>query len=253
MVYFEGNLLIDQVQGNHNMLEQLVNNYAGMILFFASIVSVLIVYKNFRGSKMAWPAIMAGMLSAGFIGLGDAGKNLITGITGINPLPHESLHYLQIIGGPVALFLLYTGLKEYTATKDIKPLTGSKLVLILLATLLIPVALATQAHQRWDPDIEGPFLVVTAVPTFIIALLLLNKARTSFEEHSTVVLNISFVAIATALLTLALLAGRMGDVGLLDNAWLYVNGRALGDIMHAVTATTIVAFGINTEGLIRSM
>src|SRR3989304_989848 len=98
MVYFEGNLLIDQVQGNHNMLEQLVNNYAGMILFFASIVGVLIVYNNFRGSK-----------------------NLVTGI---NPLPHESLHYLQMIGGPVALFLLYMGLREYTATKDIKPLTG---------------------------------------------------------------------------------------------------------------------------------
>lgn len=253
MVYFEGNLLIDQVQGNHNMLEQLVNNYAGLILLFASIVGVIIVYKNFRGSKIAWPAIMAGMLSAGFIGLGDAGKNLITGITGINPLPHESLHYLQMIGGPVALFLLYSGLKEYTATTDIKPLTGFKLTIILLATLLIPVGLATQAHQRWDPEIEGPFLIVTSVPTVIIALLLLNKARSSFEEHSTVVLNIAFVAVATALLTLALLVGRMGDVGLLDNAVLYVNGRAIGDIMHAVTAATIMTFGISTEGLVRSM
>ena len=158
-----------------------------------------------------------------------------------------------MIGGPFALFLLYMGLREYTATKDIKPLTGSKLVIILLATLLIPVALATQAHMRWDPEIEGPFLIVTSIPTVIIALLLLNKARGSFAEHSTVVLNIAFVAIATALLTLALIVGRMGDVGLLNNAWLYVNGRALGDIMHAVTATTIVTFGINTEGLIRSM
>ncbi len=250
MVYFEGNLLIDQVQGHHNMLEQLVHNYAGLFLFFASIVGVLIIYKNFRGSKMAWPAIMAGTLSAGFIGLGDAGEHLLPGI---NPLPFETLHYLHMIGGPVALFLLYTGLKEYTATKDIKPLTGFKLVIILLATLLIPLALATQAHQRWDPDIEGPFLVVTSIPTIILALLLLNKARKSFEEHSTVVLNISFVAFATTLLTLALLVARLGDTQLLNDATLYTSGHAIADLVHAAAATTIISFGINTEGIIRAM
>ncbi len=32
MVYFEGNLLIDQVQGHHNMLEQIVHNYAGLLV-----------------------------------------------------------------------------------------------------------------------------------------------------------------------------------------------------------------------------
>ncbi len=250
MVYFEGNLLIDQIQGHHNMLEQLVHNYAGLFLAIASVVGVLIIYKNFRGSKIGWPAIMAGMLAAGFIGLGDSVEHLLPGI---NPLPHETLHYLHMIGGPVALFLLYAGLKEYTATKDIKPLTGFKLTFILLATLLIPVGLATQAHQRWDPHIEGPFLVVTAVPTVLIALLLLNKARGSFEEHSTVVLNIGFVAIATTGLTLALLAARMGDTELLDSAVLYVNGHALADLMHAATATTLLTFGISTEGLVRSM
>jgi len=250
MVYFEGNLLIDQVQGHHNMLEQLVHNYAGLLVVFASIVGVLIIYKNFRGSKIAWPSIMAGMVAAGFIGLGDVSEHLLTGIS---PLPHESLHYLHMIGGPVAAFLLYMGLREYTATTEIKPLSGFKLTLILLATILIPVALATQAHQRWDPDIEGPFLLVTAVPTIIIALLLLRKARASFEEHSTVVLNISFVAVAVTLLTISLLVARMGDVQLLNNAEMYVNGHALADIMHAATATTLLTFGISTEGLVRSM
>jgi hypothetical protein len=253
MVYFEGNLLIDQVQGHHNMLEQIVNNYAGMFLAFASVIGILIIYKNFRGSKFGWPAMGAGIISAGFIGLGDAGKNLITPITGINPFPHESLHYLGMMGGPVALFLLYTGLKEYTATEEIKPLTKSRILLILMATLLIPVALATQADQRLDPDIEGPFLLVTVVPTIIIAVLLLIKAGSSFEEYSTVVLNVSFVAVATTLLTIGLLLARMGDVQMLNNAELYVNGNALVDIMHAVTATTIVTFGISTEGLVRSM
>ena len=250
MVYFEGNLLIDQAIGRHNMYEQIVNNYAGLLLAFASIVGILIIYKNFRGSKVAWPAIMAGIISAGFIGLGDAGKNLIPGI---NPLPHESLHYLSMIGGPVALFLLYTGLKEYTATKDIKPMGSFTLSVILIATIVIPIALATQAHQRLDPEIEGPFLVVTTVPTVIIAILLLNKARTSFAEHSTVVLGISFVAIATTLLTLALLVGRMGDVEMFNDALLYTNGRAVSDLMNAAAATTILSFGITTEGLIRSM
>lgn len=250
MVYFEGNLLIDQAIGRHNMYEQIVNNYAGLFLTFASLIGILIIYKNFKGSKIAWPSIMAGMVSAGFIGLGDAGKNLIMGI---NPLPHESLHYLSMIGGPVALILLYTGLKEYTATKEIKPMSSFKLSIILIATLLIPVGLATQAHQRLDPHIEGPFLLVTVVPTVIIALLLLNKARTSFAEHSTVVLGISFVAIATTLLTLALLAGRLGDVEMLNDGLLYVNGRAISDLMHAATATTILSFSITTEGLIRSM
>jgi hypothetical protein len=250
MVYFEGKLLIDQVQGHHNMLEQLVHNYAGFTLFFASIIGVLIIYKNFRGSKMAWPAIMSGMLSTGFIGLGDAGEHLVPGF---NPLPFETLHYLHMIGGPVALFLLYSGLKEYTATRDLKPMTGFTLVIILLATLLIPLALATQANQRWDPRIEGPFMIVTAFPTIILALLLLNKARISFEEHSTVVLNISFVAIATTLLTLALLVGRMGDTELFSNAVLYTHGHAIADLMHAAAATTILSFGINTEGIIRSM
>lgn len=250
MVYFEGNLLIDQVQGHHNMLEQLVHNYAGLLVVFASIVGVLIIYKNFRGSKIAWPSIMAGMVAAGFIGLGDSVEHLLTGIS---PLPHESLHYLHMIGGPVAALLLYIGLREYTATTEIKPLSGFKLTLILLATILIPVALATQANQRWDPDIEGPFLLVTAVPTIIIALLLLRKARASFEEHSTVVLNISFVAVAVTLLTISLLVARMGDVQLLNNAEMYVNGHALADIMHAATATTLLTFGISTEGLVRSM
>jgi len=158
-----------------------------------------------------------------------------------------------MIGGPVAAFLLYMGLSEYTATTEIKPLSGFKLTLILLATILIPVALATQANQRWGPDIEGPFLLVTAVPTIIIALLLLRKARASFEEHSTVVLNISFVAVAVTLLTISLLVARMGDVQLLNNADMYVNGHAIADLMHAATATTLLTFAISTEGLVRSM
>ncbi len=250
MVYFEGNLLIDQVQGHHNMLEQIVHNYAGLLVFFASIIGVLIIYRNFRGSKIAWPSIMAGMVAAGFIGLGDSAEHLLTGIS---PLPHESLHYLHMLGGPVAVFLLYNGLREYSATTEIKPLSGFKLTLILLATILIPVALATQAHQRWDPRIEFPFLLVTSVPTFIIAFLLLIKARSTFEEHSIVVLNISYVAIAATLLTISLLVGRMGDVELLNNADLYLNGHAIADIMHAATATTLITFGISTEGLVRSM
>ena len=241
MVYFEGNLLRDQVQGHHNMLEQIVHNYAGLFLFFASIVGIFIIYRNFRGSKMAWPAIIGGIFSTGLIGLGGAGEHLWT------------LHYLHMIGGPVALILLYEGLKEYTATKDIKPISWSNVFIILSATILIPIALATQAHQRWDPEIEGPFLVVTAVPTIILALLLFNKARKSFEEHSTVVLNISFVAVATTLLTLALLVAMMGDTGLLNDATLYVNGHALEDLFHSAAATTIITFGISTEGLIRSM
>jgi len=250
MVYFEGNLLIDQVQGHHNMLEQIVHNYAGLFLFFGSIVGILIIYRNFRGSKMAWPAIIGGIFSTGLIGLGDAGEHLLPGI---NPLPHETLHYLHMIGGPVALIFLYKGLKEYTATKDIKPISWSNVFIILSATILIPVALATQARQRWDPEIEGPFLVVTAVPTIILALLLFNKARKSFEEHSTVVLNISFVAVATTLLTLALLAARMGDTELANDATLYVNGHAIADLLHSAAATAIITFGISTEGLIRSI
>jgi hypothetical protein len=250
MVYFEGNLLIDQVQGHHNMLEQIVHNYAGLMVFFASIIGVLIIYRNFRGSKIAWPSIMAGMVAAGFIGLGDSAEHFLTGT---NPLPFESLHYLHMIGGPVAVFLLYNGLREYSATTEIKPLSGVKLTLILLATILIPVALASQAHQRWDPQIEFPFLIVTSVPTFIIAFLLLIKARSTFEEHSIVVLNISYVAVAATLLTISLLVGRMGDVQLLNNADLYINGHAFADIMHAATATTMLTFGISTEGLVRSM
>ncbi|VVB91013.1 Uncharacterised protein [uncultured archaeon] len=250
MVYFEGNLLIDQVQGHHNMLEQLVHNCVGLLVVITSIIGVLIIYKNFRGSKIAWPAIMAGMVAAGFIGLGDSVEHLLPGVS---PLPSESLHYLFMIGGPVAVFLLYMGLREYTATTEIKTLSGFKLLLILLATILIPIALATQAHQRSDPHIEGPFLLVTSIPTVILALLLLIKAKSSFEEHSTVVLNISFVAVAVTLLTLSLFIGRMGDTGLLNNAEMYVYGHALGDIFHAVTATTLLTFGISTEGLVRSM
>ncbi len=250
MVNFEGNLLIDQIQGHHNMLEQIVHNYAGLLVFFTSIVGVLIIYRNFRGSKIAWPSIMTGMIAAGFIGLGDSVEHLLIGT---NPFPHETLHYLHMIGGPVAVFLLYMGLREYSATTEIKPLSGIKLTLILLATILIPVALASQAHQRWDPKIEFPFLLVTAIPTIILALLLLIKARSTFEEHSIVVLNISYVAVAATLLTVSLLAGRMGDVELLNNADLYINGHAIADIMHAATATTLLTFGISTEGLVRSM
>ena len=249
MVYFEGNLLIDQVQGHHNMLEQLVHNYAGLFLVFASIVSILIIYKNFRGSKVVWPTIMAGMIAAGFIGLGDVGEHILTGIS---PFPHETLHYLHMLGGPVALFLFYSGLKEFT-TADAKPLGTLKLGLILLCTLLIPMVLATQADQRWDPDIEGPFLVLTAIPTIIIAFMVLLRAKPAFEAHSTVVLNISFTSIAITLLTLTLLIARMGDVNLLDNGSMYVMGHALADIMHAAAATSILMFGVFTEGLIRSL
>ncbi|MDO8727169.1 MAG: hypothetical protein Q7J35_13955 [Candidatus Methanoperedens sp.] len=232
------------------MREQLVHNYAGLLLVLASIIGVLIIYKNFRGSKIAWPSIMAGMVAAGFIGLGDSIEHLLPGIS---PVPHETLHYLHMIGGPVSVFLLYMGLREYTATTEVKPFSGSKLILILLLTILIPFGLATQANQRWDPDIEGPFLIVTSIPTIIIALLLLLKAKSAFEEHSTVVLNISFVAVAATLLTISLLVGRMGDTTLLNNADLYVNGHAIADLMHAVTATTLLIFGISTEGLVRSM
>lgn len=80
MVYFEGNLLIEQIQDQHHfMREQLVHNYAGLLLVLASIIGVLIIYKNFRGSKIAWPSIMAGMVAAGFIGLGDSMEHLIPG------------------------------------------------------------------------------------------------------------------------------------------------------------------------------
>jgi hypothetical protein len=232
------------------MLEQIVNIYGGLILIFNVLVSILIIYKNFRGSKVAWPSIMAGTMSAGFIGLGDALEHLIPGS---NPLPSEAMHYLQLIAGPVALFLIYTGLKEYTSTKEIKPLTANKLILILAATLLFPVVIATQAHQRLDPNIEGPFLIVTILPTLVIAFFLLNLARKSFEEHSSMVLYISFVGIATTLLTIWSFVTRMGDVGLLDNAFLYVNGQALTDLTESAAATAILSFAINTEIIIRSM
>jgi hypothetical protein len=158
-----------------------------------------------------------------------------------------------LLGGPVALFLLYTGLKEYTSTKDIKHLTANKLLVILAATLLIPVVLATQAHQRLDPNVEGPFLIITILPTLVIAFLLLNLARKSFVEHSNMVLYISFVGIATTLLTLWLFIARIGDVGFLDNAFLYVNGQALTDLTESATATAVLSFAINTEVIIRSM
>ncbi|MFQ6056571.1 MAG: hypothetical protein ACE5J3_11380 [Methanosarcinales archaeon] len=231
--------LINQFPGHHGMLEQVVHMYATGLLFIASIVAILILYKYFRGAKYTWYPIMAGIFSTGLIGLGE-NLEYYFGAFG-----HDFFAYLHRIGAPLALYFFYVGITEYVGTlseEEKKPMSIYTIVGLIGIAIVISLALATQADTPWDVKIERPFIYITTIPIVIIVVMVLQKAIIAYKSEATLMLNISLISVAVTLLALDILIGRQADIW--ANGALYIVTHAVQDILHAFNAALLIGFSL---------
>lgn len=252
VVEFQGNALIEQFTGHYGLLEQYVHQTAGLFLFLSSLMGIAVILLRCGAYRVGWPSIMAGLFSTGLIGLGEFAEHFFEVGGGFrlfySPSGHDFFHYLHMIGAPVALFFLYIGIKEYivSGTREAEFMQVKKILMILAASFLLAGILAAQAEAPWDEKIEGSFIIITILPTIVIALTLLNVTKKAVGEYGLMMISVSMmisaIAVSATLLSFTILIGRQADIWGL--ASLYIASHVAQDVLHAVTGTLILGFGI---------
>ncbi len=235
MAYFdEHKMLIDQYQGHYGLQEIYVHYYAGIFLFIASIVYLITFRKNKSGYSMP-----AGIFLTGLIGLGEVAEHLTT-----TPFGHDFYHYLHLVSGSLAVFFLFTGLKEHIENK-IK-LSLSLILGMIALGILVSIGAASRSNTPWDMEIEIPFLIFTALPAFIISIIILFiEYKKIFKKPSSFVLLLSLIGAGVTILTLDIIIGRIFDIAGLASG--YIITHALQDVLHAITGAFILTFGFSSR------
>ena len=182
---------------------------------------------------------MAGIFSAGLIGLGENLEHYFSAFG------HDFFHYIHMIGAPLALYFFYVGITEYVGTlseEEKKSMSIYTIVGLIGIAIVISLALATQADTPWDVKIERPFIYITTIPTVILVVMVLQKAITAYESEATLMLNVSIISVAVTLLALDILIGRQADIW--ANGALYIVTHAFQDILHVFNAALLIVFSL---------
>ena len=244
-----GKVLIEQFVDHHGMMEIYSHFYASFFLFFASLISVYILYRLLVDeSPFTWPGITTAMIAIGLIGLGEGMEHLFPN----DPFTHDFFHYLHMIAAPIALYFLYIGAKEFIAEFEnsgkiggddgLKPLSPDTIFAIFGGMTVFIVALAMVSGTPWDPYIEGPFIYLTLIPTLFLAYLLIQQARQTTE--SIVMIFIPLIAISVSMLVFDIMFGRLMDIW--GFASLYVITHGAQNALHVATGTILLLFSIFT-------
>ena len=242
MVYFdESGVIKGQLSGHYEMVEIYAHLYAAFFLFFASIISALIIYYSLKKTMYSWPAILGGLLYVGFIGLGEGMEHLPF----LDPFIQSMAHYLHLFSAPVAVFTLYLGMKETAVICREGPLKAkvhsTEIGMGVFAAISLGlITMAMLAQTPWNERIEGPFLLIIFFPTvFFVALVLLESRH--FAE-SKEMLYLPLISIAVSFLTLDIWIGRYADIK--RHASLYLLTHSFLDTLLAATGGTIILFAL---------
>lgn len=241
-------VLVNQLSGHHGLMEMYVHIYSGMFLFIAGIVSVLILYEQFKGSSFTWRPIMAGIFVTGMMGFSDGIDHLFAVYlsSGFIALAlHTFFHFMHVLGGPIAIFFFYMGTKEYSMQfkEGGSPMSKSAIIFLLLFLPVLALLVTISSINVLEIDIANTIVFVVTVVTLILAGFTIRESYRQWDVQSFLMGYISLLAVSVSLLFVAILASMNSDV--MGNAYLYALSHSLKDIFHVVTAALIILFTVS--------
>ncbi|MBI4144716.1 hypothetical protein HY493_00725 [Candidatus Woesearchaeota archaeon] len=231
-------LVLSQIPDQHHgLLEMNVHWTAGVLIFAASLIGVLVVCSKYRRMTPAWPALASSFLNAGLIGAGEAFEHA----GGV--FNHDFWHYLHMVAGLLAVYFLWRAMKLMADARTER--TYAAYIAGFAALIIIPVFLASLAETNWDPVIEWGFFLVAMVPTLVMGALALMQSRRLMLAHARIASFKSFIAMQLGLftwtiiiLTTVIFAGRVAAQ--IGNGFLYIWTHALQDVLLAATGMFII-------------
>lgn len=235
MVSFDPNgRLTDQIAGHHGLLEIYAHVYVSLFLFLASLASIFVLYYYFRSSVFKYQSLFNGIFYTGLIGLGEALEHVF-----LDPQIDSMFHYLHLFAAPVALIFYFLALGEIFGGHpgERRKVDAKKSIAVLIAVLFIIVVLSSFSDAPWDPEIEVPFVLITAVPTLVLVVVLLEKSKI-ISESTLALVSLRIILLGVSSLTMSILAGRYGDFT--GKANVYIFFHQLQNISHVVTGTALL-------------
>lgn len=239
--------------GHHGVLEMYVHLYAGMFLFIASIISIFILYGQFKSSTFTWRTVLAGIFVTGMIGLSESIDHLFAVYVshGFFALAgHNFFHFIHVLGGPLAIFFFYRGTKEYSMQfkEGGKPLSKTAILLLLSILPISTIAVTFLTLRVIVLDIETKTVFAISVPALVLAGFTLKESYEQWKMQSFLMGFLSMLAVSVTLLYLAILSSL--NTAVLGNAYFYVLSYSLQDIFHVVTAAVLILFTISMNILL---
>ncbi len=237
--------LTGQIFGHHGLLEIYAHIYSTLFLFLVGICSIGVLYYYFRTSIFKYQGLLNGIFYTSLIGLGEALEHISS-----DPTVGSFFHYLHLISAPLALGFYLISLDETFNGKGAKKAQGSwkKTVAVFISVLLIISVLASFSSSTWDVEIEVPFVLVTALPTLILAGVLLERSKI-ISESTLALTSLRVMLLGVSVLTISILAGRYGDFA--HKAQVYIMFHQLQNISHVVTATALLIFVVTVAQIER--
>lgn len=234
--------------GHHGMLEIYVHLYVGMFLFIVSVISILILYKQFKGSTFTWRPVMAGIFVTGMIGVSESIDHLFAAYlaSGFTAFAlHNFFNFIHLFGGPMAIFFFYQGTKEYSMQfrEGGSPLSKITIILLLLILPVMALLVTILILKTFDVDITTSTVFLISIPTLILVGFTLKESYQQWEMQSFLMGFLSMLSISVSLLFLTILLSINSAV--LGNGYLYVLAYSLQNIFHAATASLIILFTIS--------
>jgi len=228
--------LTGQIFGHHGLLEIYAHIYSTLFLFLLSIGSIAVLYYYFRTSIFKYQWLLNGIFYTSLIGLGETFEHLV-----INPHVGSFFHYLHLIAAPMALGFYLTSLDETFNGKGTRKDSGrwKKTAAAFILMLVIISVLASFSTSTWDVEIEVPFVLITTLPTLILAGVLLERSKI-ISESTLALTSLRVMLLGVSVLTISILAGRYGDFA--RKAQVYIVFHQLQNMSHIVTATALLIF-----------
>lgn len=241
-------VLVKQLSGHYGLMEMYVHIYSAMFLFIACIVSIFILYEQFKGSSFTWRPIMAGIFVTGMLGFSDAIDHLFAVYVSsgfIALAGHNFFHFMHVLGGPIAIFFFYKGTKEYSMQfrEGGLPMSKSTIILLLLFLPLLALLVTISSIDIFEVDLSTMTVFVVTVITLILAAFTIRESYRQWEVQSFLMGFISMLAVSVTLLIVTILASMNSDV--MGNAYLYALSHSLKDIFHVITAALLVLFTVS--------
>jgi len=228
--------LTDQLFGHHGLLEIYAHIYSTLFLFLIGIGSIGVLYYYFRNSIFKYQGLLNGIFYTSLIGLGETLEHV-----SIDPTVGSFFHYLHLISAPMALGFYLISLDETFSKKPVNAVQGypKKSIAAFILMLSIITVLASFSSSTWDVEIEVPFVIVTTLPTLILAGVLLERSKI-ISESTLALTSLRVMLLGVSVLTISILAGRYGDFT--RKAHVYILFHQMQNISHVVTATALLIF-----------
>ncbi|MBW6517951.1 MAG: hypothetical protein K0A89_05565 [ANME-2 cluster archaeon] len=241
-------VIINQLEGHHGLMEMYVHIYSSVFLFIACIISILVLYEQFKDSSFTWRPMMAGIFVTGMIGLSDGIDHLFAVYVSsgfIALAGHNFFHFIHEFGGPIAIFFFFRGTKEYSMQfrEGGKPMSKTRIITLLSVLPLLALLATVSSIDILDVDIANTTGFIVTVATLILAGLTIRESYRQWEVQSFLMGYISLLAVSVSLLFVTILVSMNSYV--LENAYLYALSYSLKDIFHVVTAALIILFTVS--------